>query len=203
MSTIDRAALIEDMGRIHIDTAEGHRSRGAAVNVVGLDPSLTGTGIACEEGFSERVITPSATSLRGQLQRMNIIASRVAMRTADGALVVIEAPSFGSNYPGHHAIAGLWWILVATVVGKGCPVVQVAPSSLKKFATGNGRAKKVQMRSAWLEHTGADVADDNRVDALFLRQIGLHLVGDPEAIDLPKNQMAAIEGLRGQLPTSS
>ena len=173
------------------------------MNVVGLDPSLTGTGIACEEGFSERVITPSATSLRGQLQRMNIIVSRVSIHTPPGSLVVIEAPSFGSNYPGHHAIAGLWWILVATVVGNGCPVVQVAPSSLKKFATGNGRAKKDLMRAAWLERTGADVSDDNRVDALWLRQVGLHLVGDPEAIDLPARQLAAIEGLRGQLPTSS
>ena len=170
--------------------------------VVGLDPSLTGTGIACEDGFSERVITPSASSLRGQLQRMNIIASRVALRTPDGALVIIEAPSFGSNYPGHHAIAGLWWILAATCTSKGCPLVQVAPSSLKLFATGNGRAKKAGMRAAWLEHTGADVADDNRVDALWLRQVGLCLLGDPEALELPTRQLAAIEGLRGQLPTS-
>ncbi len=170
--------------------------------VVGLDPSLTGTGIACEDGFSERVITPSASSLRGQLQRMNIIASRVALRTLDGALVVIEAPSYGSNHPGHHAVAGLWWILVATVVGKGCPVVQVAPSSLKKFATGNGWADKSGMLTAWLEHGGAYITDDNRVDARWPRQIGLHLMGDPEALDLPARQLAAIEGLRGQLPTS-
>lgn len=167
--------------------------------VVGLDPSLTGTGIAYQGG-SESVLTPKGKTLRGQLTRMQVIASRVAQRTPDGALVVIEAPSFGSNYPGHHAIAGLWWILAATLTSKGCPLVQVAPSSLKLFATGNGRAKKDGMRAAWLERTGADIADDNRVDALWLRQVGLCLLGDPEALDLPARQLAAIEGLRGQLP---
>jgi hypothetical protein len=45
-----------------------------------------------------------------------------------------------------------------------------------------------------------DLDDDNQVDAFWLRQVGMHLVGDPDAVDLPRTQLAALGGVRGQLP---
>ena len=170
--------------------------------VIGIDPSLTGTGIAWGDE-SEKVLTPSATTIRGQLQRMAIIASRVALRLHPGSVVVMEGPGFSrGGQKGHHALAGLWWVLAATVVGAGCTLIEIKPNVLKKFATGKGNADKDLMRAAWLERTGADVRDNDRVDALWLHQVGLHLVQAPAALDLPKDQLDAIEGLRVQLHTS-
>jgi len=45
---------------------------------------------------------------------------------------------------------------------------KVHPGTLKKFATGNGHAKKEQMIEAYYKHSGYRPADDNECDALFL-----------------------------------
>ena len=71
------------------------------------------------------------------------------------------------------------------------PYVSIPPATLKKFATGKGNAKKDAMRQAWLEFSGEDNADDNQVDAAWLRQIGLHLKG--ETVNLPPEQLAAVD----------
>ncbi len=170
--------------------------------VVGIDPSLTGTGLAYS-GESEKVLTGKAGTLRGQLLRMRAIADRVAQHTPAGALVVMEGPALGRGAQAwHHVLGGLWWILAATVVSRGATLIEVPPKTLKKFATGNGNADKAAMCAAWFEHTGQAITDHDRADALWLRQVGLHLLGDPSALALPKPQLAAIEGLRGQLPPS-
>lgn len=171
------------------------------MNVVGVDPSLTGTGLAYQ-GESEKVLTPSATTIRGQLQRMNIIASRVAIHTPPGTLVVMEGPGFSrGGQKGHHALAGLWWVLAATIVSRGCHLVEIKPNVLKKFATGKGNADKAAMRAAWHWHTRQDVADPDRVDALWLREVGLQLIDSDEALILEPEQVEAIASLRSQLPS--
>jgi len=170
--------------------------------VVGIDPSLTGTGLAYG-GESEKILTAKASTVRGQLQRMNTIASRVALHVPDGALVVMEGPALGRGAQAwHHVLGGLWWILAATVTNRGATLVEVPPKTLKKFATGNGNADKAAMCAAWFEHTGQAITDHDRADALWCRQVGLHLVGAGEVLALPPRQLAAAEGLRDQLPTT-
>ena len=58
------------------------------------------------------------------------------------------------------------------------PYLLVSPATLKKFATNKGNAKKPEMRKAWLEYAGFDVADDNKVDAAWLRTIGHYFAYD-------------------------
>lgn len=172
--------------------------------VIGLDPSLAATGVATASEAVTIATKPTASDLRSRMRRISFISGQVCqMVESDDTLVVIEAPGFSRGAEsGAHIRAGLWWALAMNLTYGMCDVIEVAPNVLKKFATGKGNATKGDMRMAWFQRTGDDVRDDNQVDALWLRQVGLHLVGDPEAIDLPKAQLAAIEGLRGQLPTS-
>jgi|AACY02.12.fsa_nt_gi Holliday junction resolvasome, endonuclease subunit len=44
----------------------------------------------------------------------------------------------------------------------------IAPSSLKKRATGNGRAEKADMAAEACRRTGKDIRDDNEADAVCL-----------------------------------
>ena len=135
--------------------------------VVGIDPSLTGTGLAYG-GESEKILTTKASTVRGQLQRMNTIAHRVALHVPDGALVVMEGPALGRGAQAwHHVLGGLWWILAATVVNRGATLVEVPPKTLKKFATGNGNADKAAMVAA-VRARGFSPADDNEADAIAI-----------------------------------
>lgn len=170
--------------------------------VVGIDPSLTGTGIAVGLSLAETITTkPTGTDVRARLTRIRGIVADVLRIVPADALVVIEGPSFGREQPGlAHLRAGLWWSLVNDLCACGCTVAEVPPKTLKKFATGSGNASKSDMRMALFKRLGIDNPDDNQVDALWLREAGLHLVGDPDAIELPKTQLAALGGVRGQLP---
>lgn len=170
--------------------------------VVGLDPSLTGTGIAAGLALASTVSTkPAGSDVAARLARLRHIVAAVLRVVPAGALVVIEGPSFGREQPGlAHLRAGLWWSLVNDLTASGCTVLEVPPKTLKKFATGKGTASKSDMRMALYQRFGVDNPDDNQVDALWLREAGLHLVGDPDAIALPKTQLAALGGVRGQLP---
>ena len=168
--------------------------------VVGLDPSLAATGVANEDG-RWTVATKPAGALTGQLDRLRVIVAGVYARVPAGALVVIEGPGYSRMaQAGHHQLAGLWWMLADVLDARGCTLLEMSPSALKKFATGKGNATKPDMRMALYKRTGLDLADDNQTDAEWLREAGLHLIGDEVAIPLPKDQLAALGGLRGQLP---
>lgn len=57
------------------------------------------------------------------------------------------------------------------------PYALVVPSTLKKAATGDGRADKKKMLEFYTKATGLVNKDDNQVDAYWLRQVGLALTG--------------------------
>lgn len=171
---------------------------GVMLTVIGLDPSLSATGVATAGGQVSLATKPAKT-LPTRLARLYGIVEEVAARTPEGSLVVIEAPAYSRANAGTHVGAGLWWLLVAMLDARGCALVQVAPTTLKKFATGKGTASKPDMRMALYKRAGLDLADDNHVDAWWLRQVGLHLLHHPDAVDLPKAQRDAVEGLRVQL----
>ncbi|MEU4332361.1 hypothetical protein [Nonomuraea dietziae] len=157
--------------------------------VVGLDLSLTGTGIATDAGM-QRV---RCGDLRG-CTRFSWIASAVfddgTVQASD--LVVIEGPSYGSmSGAGHHEAAGLWWHIVYRLDLLEVPYAVVPPSTLKKYATGIGSATKPDMRMALFQRTGIDERDDNKVDAWWLRAAGLEVLGSPP-VDVPKAQRDAL-----------
>ncbi|MFD1940553.1 hypothetical protein ACFSKW_54780 [Nonomuraea mangrovi] len=161
----------------------------APPSVVGLDLSLTGTGIATDTG-AQRV---RCGDLRGT-PRFSWISEHIfADGTTQAAdLVVIEGPSYGSmSGAGHHEAAGLWWHIVYRLDLCEVPYAVVPPSTLKKYATGNGGASKPDMRMALFQRAGIDERDDNKVDAWWLRAAGLDALGHP-LVDLPKAQREAL-----------
>ena len=175
------------------------------MNVLGIDPSLTGTGVAHAEGLLTITSKPDDT-LTGRRNRLGGIVHQLGdvvlgvkpwrfERTPD--LVVIEAPSLAQHsQAGTLDRNGLWWLIVDRLLILGIPTVEVAPSTLKKFATGKGNATKPDMRVALYQRAGLDVRDDDQADAWWLRQVGLHLVGDPDALPLPKAHLAVLAGVQ-------
>jgi Holliday junction resolvasome RuvABC endonuclease subunit len=65
----------------------------------------------------------------------------------------------------HNQLRGIVALFASQI---GAEVRWVNPSSLKKFATGNGRAKKPDMIRAAKVHYGIDTDDDNIADALHV-----------------------------------
>jgi crossover junction endodeoxyribonuclease RuvC len=169
--------------------------------VVGIDLSLTATGIAAVGGLSTIKSGSSGDTIIDRLVRLGLILEQVRQHVsttpAAVTLVLVEGPSLGQQRQGgEHLRAGLWWLLMDRLNLWGHHPVDVPPATLKKFATGKGNATKADMRMALFQRGGLDVRDDNQVDAWWLRQVGLHLLDDPTAVKLPKTHLDALAKMK-------
>lgn len=163
--------------------------------VVGLDLSLTGTGVA---SLTNGVIVPAVkligssgkagASLPEQVQRHNQLSADIIAAVYAGPngfnrpeLVAVEGPALGiPRFSDSSAFrrAAVWWQVVQTLVDDQVPVVSVAPSSLKKFATGKGNAAKTAVALA-IQRDWPDsvLTDDNITDALGLAMMAASHLG--------------------------
>jgi hypothetical protein len=146
--------------------------------VIGLDLSLTGTGVAWPDG---RLDCIKAGDLRGHPRLSWILDGLVGDGVFGAAdLVVVEGPSYGSmSGAGHHEGAGLWWHITHYMHCMDIPYAVAPPSNVKKYAFGNGKATKPDMRVALLARAGIDERNDNKVDAWWLRAMGLDWLEQP------------------------
>ncbi len=155
---------------------------GAGVSaVIGIDPSLTATGVATESGAW------TITTKAGDPKRLQTIYQRLnatlASAWGDGLAVIEDLPT---NAHGAGLTGMAQGVIRLAAINCGLPYVTVPAATLKKYATGKGNATKADMRMAWFQRAGEDVRDDNQVDALWLRQIGLALIDDVSVIQMPK-----------------
>ncbi|MEC4854671.1 crossover junction endodeoxyribonuclease RuvC [Mycobacteroides chelonae] len=155
-----------------------------STTVLGLDPSLTGTGLAvvrdgvpvalksigwgCHEGISY------------EDRSLRILAVKKAVLTwidhygTDTDLVAVEGEIPGGKVTGHYFDrAGLWHHLYPALRRRKMPVIVVNPRTRPKWATGNGGADKKTVQAAvqkWYPRTGID--DHNVADAIVLALMG-------------------------------
>lgn len=172
--------------------------------IIGLDLSLTSTGVAVvnhsptfgttaavdsiqSKGKATATLTDRSTRLRGLVGKITDHA-----RNAD--LIVIEGPSFGqARQGGQHDRAGLWWLTVARLTGLGLTVVEVAPATRAKYATGKGNAGKDAVLAAVVRrYADVDVTGNDEADALVLAAMGARWAGHPIDDPLPALQLAAM-----------
>ena len=166
------------------------------MRVIGIDPSLSATGIADADGALFTITSkPDDGTVADRARRIATITAHLRPhRLTDAHLVVIEGPAFSrQGQTGVHLRAGLWWRIVGQLHTAGVPVAEVSPTALKRYATGRGTADKSDMRMALYKRAGLDVPSDDEVDAWWLRQMGLAHLGDPDAVPLPQAHLAALE----------
>ena len=165
------------------------------MNVIGLDLSITATGICADNGTC---FTTGGASKLGD-RRLQVITGAVEeMFTVYGELydsmvkvdlVVIE------DIPTHAHGAGITAMVHGAVrlrlLDWSIPYALVPPATLKKYATGKGNAGKPEMAVALYKRTGLELADDNQVVAWWLRCAGLDALGHAPVV-LPEAQRAAL-----------
>lgn len=175
--------------------------------VAGIDLSLTSTGIAIAEwddGVAGREVQriqskgQAGASLTERHRRLVDTMGRVVSFTCGADLVVIEGPSLGqARQGGQHDRAGLWWLVVETLIGQyGSTVVEVPPSVRAKYATGAGNAgKDAVLAAAVKRYPDWDITGNDIADAVILAAMGCRHLGHP--IDsLPQIHLAAMTKVR-------
>lgn len=182
--------------------------------VVGLDLSLTDTGLAVvsDDGRAqvgrisskpppvrrhERTGKPLQATLAQRRTRLSELAQQIVFSVGAPSLAVIEQPAFSQSGGQHHDRSGLWWLVVEALAGRGVPVAEVTPGSVKKYATGKGVGGKDQVVAAVVRrYPNVDVNDNNEADALVLACMGARHLGFPLEGSLPKVNLESMAAVR-------
>lgn len=153
---------------------------------VGLDLSITGTGIAIINNGKKIYSTvikskPAGDRPIDELKRVRNIVDTIeesVRRHLPGSpdIVVIENLAFMAQGNTLTKLSGLNYLVRDMCYKNGWPFALIAPLTLKKFVTGIGKGDKDAMIAGIRERWGEVFLDDNEADAYALAQSGQSLL---------------------------
>ncbi|ESU46469.1 hypothetical protein K7395_24900 [Streptomyces filamentosus] len=166
--------------------AEPAGSAEGELRIIGLDLSLTSTGVCLPTGVTYRIKTRQKDGDR----RLLVIRDRIRAALAEHRphLAVVE------DLPVHAMAAGrtghVHGVVKAELLDADVPYALVVPATLKSYACDHGNADKARMSAAAYLAVGAEFADDkggDQCDAWWLRAAG-HDALDAPLFAMPQAQ---------------
>jgi Holliday junction resolvasome RuvABC endonuclease subunit len=171
--------------------------------VVGIDSSLTATGLASSRGWCEvigykrpRSKDPGITQLPHpeRLTAMRALLADVTLAIGTPDLAVMELPAPSRSGGGAHERGWFWWQIYSHLNTHNIPVGLLTPNARALYATGKGTAGKGAVVDAVARRLTAwpTEGDDNAADAVILMAAGRDWLGAP-ITDMPKTHRAALD----------
>lgn len=166
---------------------------------VGLDLSLTATGIAVTDGSPQGAgcfLVKSKGTLKDSLamraDRLSDLDHSIRQTIPAGAIVGIETPAYNQTSGNHHDRSGLWWLVVSGLAPY-YRIVEFSTTQVKKYATGKGNAGKDEvMIAAVKRYPEFGIVDNNTADAVLIAAMTARKFGYPIEESLPKVNLAAL-----------
>ena len=143
---------------------------------VGIDPSLTGTGVVIldkdGEIYKELLISTYPDNYICSEQRLLDIVNEIKfIKDISLRYAAIEGISFNSKSTSFNERCGLFFMITSLLFDNDIPFKIVPPKTLKKWAVGNGNADKKMMMNGSKKRWGLEFKDDNICDAYNLAQL--------------------------------
>lgn len=139
---------------------------------IGIDPS-TKTGFVALDENGKTLIANELTGVGTEdPYRMITLIDEIMLHLEKDDFVTIE--SFAFNAEGQYVVqlGGIGWGIRMALMRRGIKYYEVGTGQLKKYASGNGRAKKDELIKPVFENWGFRHSSDNVIDAYVLAQIG-------------------------------
>lgn len=168
-------------------------------NVIGLDLSLTATGMCAPFAGCDPEPVVIRTNSKDPLgRRMACIASAIQYEldtlSGDGSVELAVVEDLPTHAHGAGKTGTVHGVVHLLLFQHAIPTVTVPPATLKVWATGRGNAGKSDIRMETFKRYGVDLDDDNAADAFQLWTLGAWLLGDP-IVDLPQTHTRALDKL--------
>ncbi|MCK1982212.1 MULTISPECIES: crossover junction endodeoxyribonuclease RuvC [Peribacillus] len=145
---------------------------------VGIDPSTkTGLSILYNKNskfydeHTEGLVAEITTKKTTDIERFEDIATQILSYLEPDDVICIEGFSYGSKGQGVSTQYGIGWIIRYMLYNEGFEVIEVPPTSVKKFATGKGNVKKDNMVLPIYKLWGFESNSDNIRDAYVLSKM--------------------------------
>ena len=144
---------------------------------VGIDPSLTGTGVCVidrDAGVeTEKLITTTPKLTIEQRYEKIMTELSFVWKIVRLHGIYIEGLSFGSRGQSMLELAGLHYLIRFHMHTLEVPYRVIPPSTLKKFITGKGNAKKEMMLLHCFKKFNVEYSENNMCDAYCLARYAL------------------------------
>lgn len=168
--------------------------------IVGLDLSLTSTGIVVLSGneiIAQKVVrsSPVGPLPVDEAKRLHDISEEVLKSVPDDAdLVAIEGIAFMvSKTTALVQLAAINFLIRIGLWKRGIKFIIVSPPTLKKFITGKGVAQKDEIILSIYKQYGHTILNNNEADAFSLAAIGAAVYGCPIlALGIAQNEVVTL-----------
>lgn len=169
----------------------------AAPRVLGVDLSLTATGLA-GPGWTHLIASKhDDNTWPRRAARLRAIREEVLEFAMTSELVVIEGPAYSAVSRSTWDRAGLWWSVVAVLQSCDVPYAVVNSTDRLIYAIGSGATKNskgkvfeaVVRRYPTYEVSG----DDDLADAVVFMAMGCRALGRPIEDSLPQTHLRAMD----------
>lgn len=168
--------------------------------VVGIDTSLTATGLASSEGwcrvvgYQDKKHPITKLPYAERLVQMRRVQDAVLEGIGRPDLAVLERAAVSRSGGGAHERGWLWWRVFEHLTDAGIPVGLISPNQRIAYATGKGTGSKTvvvdQVARRWPQwQTGGN---DNAADGVVLMAAGRDWLGAP-IVPVPKTHRVAVE----------
>lgn len=157
-------------------------------NVIGLDLSMTSTGVAVAGAFGTQPYTraiksrPAPAAQRTanvRARRLEAIVTEIRrdVRAYRPTLAVVESPVPNRRMKSAMLLerGAIYWNTLGMLDWFGIRIVECAPTQRALWATGNGAADKMSVAASMVAEHGLVFETDDECDAFVLAQIGLSL----------------------------
>lgn len=142
---------------------------------VGLDMSLTGSGVCIKQGgkFTLDTIKTNPKTCDNDLMRLRHIVNKAMSMIPKNNVKMICIEDFFTPMGGHQMGAAIGLAMLGATMRlalyeAGYPMWIISPSQLKKFATGKGVGQKSIVVREVYKRWGIDTKDDNQADSVVL-----------------------------------
>jgi len=146
---------------------------------IGIDPSLTATGIvivnsSCETVKQHLIHTEADCYICPQQRLQDIMTDLITIiKDYNIGIVNIEGLSYNSTSTSFQERCGLYFMITTYFFNKDINFIITPPRSLKKLIAGNGNASKEQMIEVVQGKYNQNMNnDDNLCDAYGLARVG-------------------------------
>jgi Holliday junction resolvasome RuvABC endonuclease subunit len=151
--------------------------------ILGIDPSLTGCGLALvEDGkyIGSQLISTPAEWQRGQRLAHIANAVRLSIKNWDIVFVAMEGYAFGSPF-NREEMGEVGGVIKATLYSMGIEPIIWPNTSWKKAVLGVGNLKKEDLKLPIFQKYGVEIKDMNELEA-FCVAMAEHRAQTGEAV---------------------
>ena len=174
---------------------------------VGLDLSMTATGVCVKRGSNLSVLTikTQPKNFKTDLDRLRHITDRVMEQIPkDVNMVCVEdffTPANKMQIGAAIKLAMLGTLVRMAMYEAGIPFYIPVASQIKKFVAGKGNIQKNIVVREVYKRWGVDAKDDNQADACGMAHLAEALVEDAGVSDRPKYQKEVISKVLNDRPS--